>query len=238
MKSSAFNLAFKVHRNEIPFAEGILKANAEGAAEDFLDALNSLAGEIRYDPAQLPDLLAQAQGAAGGAAGQPLQELKPSVDLSALFEELNNLHKKKRDLEEGIATLKTMAAQRYPMIVPGVNSVLLLITFAVFVMILFTMQLAILGLIFILVGLVGAGLLYMKDMKVLQKQRAEAERRRAKHEAEIAKLQALLEENEELTATKEAELKAAQQAIITARQGVFWSADGSPEASRLDIRNE
>ncbi|HPA44292.1 MAG TPA: hypothetical protein PK395_00890 [bacterium] len=235
MKSSAFNLAFKVHRNEIPFAEGILKANSEGAAEDFLDALNSLAGEVRYDPAQLPDLLAQAQGASGGAAVPPLQEMKPGVDLSALLEEVNNLHKKKRDLEEGITTLKSMAAQRHPLIVPGVNSVMLLIVCAVVVMILFTFGQPIVGLVFILLGLGGAGMIYMKDLKVLQKQRAEAEKRRAKHEAEITRLQTMLEENEKLMATKEAELKAAQQAMAAARPDLSWAADGSPGAPRSDI---
>ncbi len=204
MKSAAFNLAFKVHRNEVPFAEGLLKSNEEQAAEDFLDALNSLAGEIKYDPSQLPALLEQARG------GGEQQAAAPAVDLKALQEEIDALRKKKADLDEGIRTLEGICAQREQTVLPGLNSIMLLITCSVFVTLLFIFQQVILGLLLIVLGLAGAGLIYMKDMRTLRSQQEEIARRRAKHESEIKKLRKIRDETEEVLHKKEEEFKAAR----------------------------
>ncbi|MFH1742285.1 MAG: hypothetical protein ABIH23_25045 [bacterium] len=207
MKSAAFNLAFKVHRNELPFAEGILKSNEEGAAEDFLDALNSLAGEMRYDPAQLPSLLQQAQGDAGG----DVAPLTPAIDVLALQEEIGNLRKRKEDFEEGINTLKTLLARHEPVMVPGINSVMLLIACGVFVALLFVFNQPIIGAVLILIGLSGAGVMYMKDLRTMREQQAEVDRRRAKNEAEIKQLQGQLAETQKALAEKEAKLQSVQR---------------------------
>lgn len=207
MKSSAFNLAFKVHRNELTFEQGILQSNEEDAAQDFLDALNSLAGKVKYDPSQLPLLLEQAQAVAAAKAGTaPL-----SVDLTALKEEINNLHKKKRDIEEGISTLKSICARRQPMITPGVNSILLLIIFSVFVALLFIFDQPLVAVPAIVVGLAAAGMVYMKDLKTLHKQQEEARRRRAKNEAEISKLENMLVEIQQQLEAKELQLQTVQK---------------------------
>ena len=60
MKSTAFNLAFKVHRSELTFAEGLLKSLEADAQRDFIEALNSLAGEMRYDLESLDSLIHEA----------------------------------------------------------------------------------------------------------------------------------------------------------------------------------
>ncbi len=204
MKSAAFNLAFKVHRNELAFTEGLLKSDQEGAAEDFLDALNSLAGEIKYDPSQLPALLDQAQ------TGGEQKSSAPAVDLNALQEEIDNLRKKKKDLDESIRTLEGICAQREQTVLPGLNSIMLLITCSVFVTLLFIFQQVILGLLLILLGLAGAALIYLKDARTLRAQREEIARRRAKHEAEIKKLKTTRKEIIELLDKKEAEFQAAR----------------------------
>jgi hypothetical protein len=206
MKIVAFNLASKVHRNELPFEEGILQSNAEGVAGDFIHALNSLACRIKYDPAQLPSLLHRAQAALGGQ----VVAAPPPVDLTVLQGEIDSLRTKKRRTEEEIETLRSICAQHEPMIVPGVNSILFLITWSVFVALLFIFDLSVFGLLTIVLGLAGAGLFYMTDSQTLQKQQEEAERRRAKNEAEVKRLEGSLGETCHRLEAKTAELRAAR----------------------------
>lgn len=203
MKSIAFHLAFKVHRNELSFEEGIIRSNAHQAAEDFLEALNSLAGEMKYDLAALPLLLKQAQTAMEGAA-------PPPVDTDALQEEVNSLRQKKRHIEEGIQTLKMMSIQPQPTVIPGINSILLLVTCGVLVALLFIFEFPLLGLLAIILGLAGAGGFFVNDLKVKRQQEEEAQRRRAKNEEEIKRLTEMLQEIGELLEAKVGELRAIQ----------------------------
>ncbi len=200
MKSIAFRLAFKVHRNELSFEEGIIRSNAHEAGEDFLEALNSLAGEMKYDPAALPLLLRQAQRSVETSVAA-------APDTTALEEQIDNLRQKKQHLQEGIQTLKMMSVQSQPTVIPGINSILLLVTSGVLVALLFVFKYPLLGLLAIVMGLAGAGVFLVNDFRVKRRQQEEAQRRRAKNEEEIKRLSDMLQEIGRLLEAKLGELR-------------------------------
>ena len=117
MKSAAFNLAFKVHRSEIAFAEGLLKSVEAEAQEDFIEALNSLAGESRYDVNQLEMLIEQARQSV-------MQEETPKINTNAIEKELDTSRKQKIEYQETIQSLEFQRGNLAPTVIPGINSML------------------------------------------------------------------------------------------------------------------
>ncbi len=228
MKSAAFNLAFKVHRGEMNFNEGLLQSQSEDAAEDFLDALNSLAGEVKYDKGQIGDLLNKANAGGGPAPDddQPKQSANEKA-IADLQEEIDQLRKKARDYEESRETVLGLLNSPDHFILAGLNSVMLLLVVAIVFMILVVWDAPIwIPIVIVLVGVVAAGFLMMKDMQVLNKQKAEAARKKERHEIELQQIEESLEKLntkitekqttlEQLTAAQQAQMAAAQEAGAT-----------------------
>ncbi|RJP34364.1 MAG: hypothetical protein C4527_02205 [Candidatus Omnitrophota bacterium] len=209
MKSVAFNLAFKVHRNELPFAEGLVKAVEEQAQEDFIQALNSLAGETKYDVDQLDALVDEA------VKGLNPDSSRPEVDVKALQEEVRRLRKKRKDLLDGIETLENQIATLVPSITPGINSFLLLMVGGVIFMILLIMKIG-LAAVLILLGTLGGAIFFaVVDFSNLSRQKLEIERKKKRNHEEIKKIKTALAEFESTLEEKEQLLKSVQQQSIS-----------------------
>jgi chromosome segregation ATPase len=185
MKSAAFNLAFKVHRNELSFAEGLLRSVESEAQEDFIEALNSLAGETKYDVDQLETLIDQAHRSA-------MQDSAPAPDLSSIKQEIDTLRKKQREIGDSIQTYESQKSVLVPTVLPGVNSVLLgLGGMMISVVALFIGG----GLFFIMgvsVSLIVAIVLFIQDMGKLTIQKEKIRRRVEKIDSEIVQLEDIL----------------------------------------------
>lgn len=182
MKSAAFNLAFKVHRNEIPFPEGLLKAVDADAQEDFIEALNSLAGETKYDSDRLEQMIQDA------SKDVSKQSKKPKVDVESLRQELEVNEKKRKELKDNIQNIEARTSALTPNIVPGINSLLLFLVGFVATLIFFASGLVIVALIFLICTLVGAALLYIQDMSVYNKQLEEIKEKKERAKNEITKI--------------------------------------------------
>ncbi len=208
MKSAAFNIAFKVHRNEMPFAEGLLKAVDAEAQEDFIVALNSLAGEAKYNVNQLEKLIQEAKQGAG-------EETKPqsNVNLEALEEELRKLKKKRHDHRESIRTYESQITSMAPSITPGINSVLLVMVGFVMSILFFLLQFELVaGIILLIAFLIAAFLLFM-DLDKLKKQKEDIERRKDRFLSEIEKIKQIVIELNQAIKEKEEEYNKAKAAM-------------------------
>ncbi|MDX9754998.1 MAG: hypothetical protein RBU29_13625 [bacterium] len=186
MKSAAFNLAFKVHRNEIPFAEGLLKAVEVEAQEDYLEALNSLAGESKYDVMQMDALIVQARKSV-------VQDVPPRVDTSAIQKEIQSLSKKRAEYEESIQTLETQRAALKVTILPGINSALLGLVGVMIAVVVWLMGYGLGVLLAIGITLVISGLMLVQDLHELKKQRERVEQRKHKFLSDIATLHEIID---------------------------------------------
>lgn len=166
MKSAAFNLAFKVHRNEMPFAEGLLKSVEADAQHDFIEALNSLAGEMRYDVAKVDALIEEAR--------QSLEpKKKPKYDYQALRDELQKLKKNRNEFKDAIKAMEMRIATLKPSVIPGVNAFFIIIVGLVMAMIVYLFGAALLALVGIMGIMVGAFVSLVHDMNTLKNQQAE-----------------------------------------------------------------
>ncbi len=220
MKSAAFNLAFKVHRNELPFAEGLVKAVEAQAQEDFIHALNSLAGETKYDVEQLESLVDEA------LQGLNPDDSKPKVNIKSLKEEIGNLKKKRKDLEEGIETLEHQNAALVPSITPGINSFLLGLVGGVLFVILLILGVVI-GALLTMVGTLGGAIFLLAiDMSNLNKQKVEINRKKARNKEEIKKIKSNLKEIE-------AKLEEKEKLLASAQQQTSAEEENTPASSNL-----
>ena len=71
--------------------EGLLKSLEADAQHDFIEALNSLAGEMRYDVEKLDSLIDEARQSLA-------PKKKPKYDIKALKDELNQIKKNRNEL--------------------------------------------------------------------------------------------------------------------------------------------
>ncbi|MBI1389071.1 MAG: hypothetical protein GC154_11550 [bacterium] len=164
MKSAAFNLAFKVHRNELSFPEALLRAVDNGAQEDFIEALNSLAGETKYSIDDLERLIEQARQkveGAGEAANSHLQKLQ---------EQLIKLQKSRKEHEERIATLRAQSASLKVTVAPGLNAFMIFLVAFMLTLIPFLLGFYIASLIFFSLGAVFVIVVFLQDMDKLKKE--------------------------------------------------------------------
>lgn len=186
MKSAAFNLAFKVHRSEMPFAEGLLRAVESDAANDFIEALNSLAGEPKYDSARLQEMVVEAK--------REEKSNQDEKDESKLYEtlelEIENLRAEREELKESVQTLEAQLTALTPTIVPGMNSLLVFIAGSVIAIVALLAGSPIFGLILVAVTLTAAGILYLQDMSVYNRQREDIERKKERAREDIGKIKA------------------------------------------------
>lgn len=189
MKSVAFNLAFKVHRGELDFRTGLLQSEQEEAAEDFVDALNSLAGEIKYDKDQIGMLIADASaGVSKSDADAKAEEEKKrtTATIEALSKEIEVLEKKIKNYNDSIETMQNVLAAREQFIIPWLNAVLVLMGLSVVIMLLIVWNVSeIFMMVLALASLIGTGILFYVDLRTLQQQKDEARKRRERTEADI-----------------------------------------------------
>lgn len=197
MKSAAFNLAFKVHRNELPFAEGLLKSVEADAQHDFIEALNSLAGEMRYDAGKMDALIEEAQ--------QGLEpKKKPKFDYQALKDEIYQLKKNHFELKESIKSMEARVASLKPTIIPGINAFFAVIVGLVIVMIVYLLGIPLLAIVALVGTVIGALVSLLHDMNILKKQQADIAQKKlrlvnqiAVVNAEIATLEPKIKEKED-----------------------------------------
>ncbi len=193
MKSAAFNIAFKVHRNELPFAEGLLKAVETNAQEDFIVALNSLAGETKYDIDKLDSLIEEArQGIASDS-----QKSEKKIDLKAVEEEINQLKKKRSEYKDSVETYRNQIAALVPTLIPGINSLLLSLVGIMIAVLFFLLNLVLFALLILLGTFATAGFLLYQDMENLRKQKEDIARKKARYKEEITKIESMLDELED-----------------------------------------
>jgi prefoldin subunit 5 len=201
MKSAAFNLAFKVHRNEVPFADGLLQSCESNAQHDFIEALNSLAGSQKYDINQLDSLIAQAKSSLSGDS-----QSASSANLEKLEKEVRDLKGDIKDYKSSIHMLEANNSTLMTTIIPGINSFLLFFVGIVILLILFAVDLMMPALIVLVLVVIGGGVLLFMDLEKLKKQRAVIEKKREKNLMEIDKLQGRIEETKEDLAKKQEEI--------------------------------
>ena len=201
MKSAAFNLAFKVHRNELTFAEGLLQSCEAGAQQDFIEALNSLAGSQKYDISQLDALVAQAKSSLSGESASGA-----SAAVEKLEKEIRELKGDIRDYKSSIHMLEASVASLITTVIPGINSGLLFFVGLVILLVLFAIGFTLAALIVLVLVIVGCGILFYIDMNKLKQQRAAIDRKREKNMIEIDKINEKIEEAREDLRAKEEEL--------------------------------
>lgn len=200
MKSAAFNLAFKVHRNEVPFAEGLLQSVESNAQQDFIEALNSLAGSQKYDLSQLDSLIAQAKSAGSN------DKSASSANVERLQKEIRDLKGEIRDYKSSIHMLEAQNSSFMTTIIPGINSMLLFLVGLVVILVLFAINLMLPAVIVLVLILIGCGILLYLDMNKLKAQKASIDRKREKNLIEIDKISGRVEETKEQLQAKEQEL--------------------------------
>lgn len=207
MKSAAFNLAFKVHRNELTFAEGLLQSCESAAQQDFIEALNSLAGSQKYDVSQLDALVAQAKSSLSGDTGSAT-----SANVEKLEKEIREIKGDIKDFKSSIHMLEANNSSLMTTIIPGINSGLLFFVGIVVFLVLFAINLLIVALIVLGLVVIGSGILLYIDMSKLKQQRDAINRKREKNMIEIDKINGKIEEAREELNKKEAELAKYNQA--------------------------
>ncbi|MFB3788457.1 MAG: hypothetical protein ACE15F_19025 [bacterium] len=205
MKSAAFNLAFKVHRNEIPFAEGLLKSVEADAQHDFIEALNSLAGESRYDAKQLDAMIQEART----SLLSPLPPPIPTINIQAIREEITELEKKRRDHADYIQTLENRIAVLHTTVVPGVNSAMwgavgLMMAMIVFLLKQYTAFLLVLAAAFLVIVMT-----YLQDSDKLKKEQAAIHKKKTRVMGEIKELKNQIEELDHQILEKQEQIEAA-----------------------------
>ena len=205
MKSAAFNLAFKVHRNELPFPEGLLKSVEAKAQEDFIEALNSLGGETKYDVNKLDQLIGEAQQGATKKGG------RKKVNLEALEEEIKQLKKQRNEYNESILTYRSKIGSLHPRIIPGINSGLIAIVGSVIMAILFILNLGLITLIMLAVTIGTAIFTLAQDLDILKKQQADIAQKKMNALSEIKIFETRVEELTEKINEKRSALRAAQE---------------------------
>ncbi len=203
MKSAAFNLAFKVHRNEMPFAEGLLKSVEADAQHDFIEALNSLAGEMRYDVEKIDSMIEESR--------QSLEpKKKPKYDIKALKEELNQIKKKRNEILETIQSVEGRINILKPNIIVGINAFFIALIGFVLALIFFLVGLAVFALIILAGILIGCLLSVMHDLNVLKKQQADIAQKKLRYMNQITDLNKELEKVDETLHEKEEFIKSVQ----------------------------
>ncbi|GEM_PF-1527564 len=190
MKSAAFNLAFKVHRNEIPFAEGLLKSVEAEAQYDFIEALNSLAGEARYDAARLDALIQEARQ----ELLKPNPPPPPPINVPVLQEEIATLEKQRADHAGSIQILENRIAALHTTVVPGVNSAMWGVAGLMLAMIVFLAQWFTLFLVMLAAALLVAVVTYIQDMDKLKQEQAAIHRKKTRMQSEIKEIKTQIEE--------------------------------------------
>lgn len=203
MKSAAFNLAFKVHRNEMPFAEGLLKSVEADAQHDFIEALNSLAGEMRYDVEKIDSMIEESR--------QSLEpKKKPKYDIKALKEELNQIKKKRNEILESIQSVEGRINILKPNILVGINAFFIALVGFVLALIFFLVGLAVFALIVLAGILIGCLFSVMHDLNVLKKQQADIAQKKLRYMNQITDLNKELEKVDETLREKEEFIKSVQ----------------------------
>ncbi len=190
MKSAAFNLAFKVHRNEIPFAEGLLKSVEAEAQHDFIEALNSLAGESRYDARQLDELIQEART----SLLAPPPPSAPVINIQGLREDITGMDKKRRDLADSIHTLENRIAALHTTVVPGINSAMwgavgLMMAMIVFLLDWFSAFLILLAASFLMIVMT-----YLMDSEKLKQELTAIQQKKTRVLGEIKEIKSQIEE--------------------------------------------
>ncbi|MBN2326327.1 MAG: hypothetical protein JXR73_04170 [Candidatus Omnitrophica bacterium] len=205
MKSAAFNLAFKVHRNEMPFTEGLLKSFEAEVHHDYIEALNSLAGEVRYDIEKIDALIEEAQQGV-----QPSK--KPKYDINLLREEIAGLKKNRSEMNETIKSLEGRIAVLKTTIAPGVNAFFIVLVGIVILMIFYLLNLKMLALAILVGVLIGGGASVMYDLDALKKQQKDIDRKKQKFreqmseiDQDIDKLTQTIQEKEEFLRSVESD---------------------------------
>lgn len=186
MKSAAFNLAFKVHRNDLAFPEGLLKAYDDNSHQDFIEALNSLAGEKKYDINAIEQMVDDARKAVD--AGEDV----PKVDVDSLRDEIEELKTKKKEHTESIHRLQSQNSSMKPSVIPGLNSALLGIVGFVITMIIFLVGIVILGIICLIATFVVIGITLMQDLEAQKKEKETIARKVERNLGEIEQFENLI----------------------------------------------
>ncbi len=188
MKSAAFNLAFKVHRGELPFPEGLLKAVDAEAQEDYIEALNSLSGESKYDVGKIEQMVEEAKD------GVTNQDQKPKVDLEKLKKELKDLQKKRSEFKERIRAIEVQISGLQPTIVPGINSIMLLIVGGIIFLLLFLLEITYVAVFTAIATVLGIIFLFAQDLHSYNKQLENIQQRKQQGQDEIKRIHSELDE--------------------------------------------
>jgi len=207
MKSAAFNLAFKVHRNEMKFTEGLIKSVEAGAQEDFIEALNSLAGETRFNVDQLGELIEKAR------KDLESDQSGPKIDTSALAEELQRMMENRSELRERIKALQNLINTLSPTVIPGVNSFMIFLVGALSFLIIFLIGFVIFGVLVLLTTFGISISTYFKDAAALKQQIDNIKNRKERCQNEIVNIKTTLEELESKIEEKKAELDSLSQGV-------------------------
>ncbi|MDP8245856.1 MAG: hypothetical protein P9L94_17365 [Candidatus Hinthialibacter antarcticus] len=165
MKSAAFNLAFKVHRNELSFPEALLRSVESQAAEDFIEALNSLAGDTKYNASDLQELIQQAESQVGGSSSGRNKQIEK------LEEQLKALQKKFREQEEAVQSYKGHISALKVTTVPGLNAFLVFLVGFMMGFIPFLLGFYIFAGVVLLISIVLITVLTIQDLDKLKKEK-------------------------------------------------------------------
>lgn len=187
MKSAAFNLAFKVHRNELSFPEALLRAVEAKAQEDYIEALNSLAGETRYSAADLETLIQQAQ--------QQLQSSSAGKNkqIEAIEETLRKLKKTRHEHQESIKSYQHHISQLKPTVIPGLNAFLILLVGFMLGFIPLLLRFNILAIAIFLITLILLVVSVIQDIEKLKKERVELSRKEEEFKQGIERMLTAIE---------------------------------------------
>lgn len=165
MKSAAFNLAFKVHRNELSFPEALLRSVEVKAEEDFIEALNSLAGDTKYNAADLQQLIQQAESQLGGGSSGRNKQIEKLED------QLKELRKSFREQEEAVASYRGHISALKVTVVPGLNAFLVFLVGFMMGFIPFLLGFPLFSGIVALISLILITVLVIQDLDKLKKEK-------------------------------------------------------------------
>lgn len=179
MKSAAFNLAFKVHRNELSFPEALLRSVESQAAEDFIEALNSLAGDTKYNAADLQQLIQQAESQVGGnSSGRQKQ-------IEKLEEQIKALQKSFREQEDAIQSYKGHIAALKVTVVPGLNAFLVFLVGFMMGFIPFLLGFVLFAAVVLLISIILIAVLVIQDLDKLKKEKEAIQKKEASLKQDI-----------------------------------------------------
>ncbi|MGC9328370.1 MAG: hypothetical protein ACP5I1_12110, partial [Candidatus Hinthialibacter sp.] len=194
-----------VHRNEMPFAEGLIKSFEADAHHDYIEALNSLAGEMRYDIAKIDTLLEEAQRGVQSSK-------KPNYDIALLREEIDELKKSCSEMNETIQSLEGRIAVLKTTIIPGVNAFFIVLVGIVILLIFYLLNLKIMVFVILFGILAGGGASVVYDLNALKKQQEDIDRKKQKYhdqiteiDLDIGKLTQTIQEKEEFLRSVESD---------------------------------